>query len=111
MKHSSKKMKFFFKKWLAFEKAHGSDASVEHVKQRALDAMLAQPRKAKGHDDRAKQRPLGLVEAISMPLDLATKGANNVVLDQLQQQRRPAVMYLPSRSPSYGKCLALATCN
>ncbi|KAJ2041176.1 rRNA biogenesis protein rrp5 [Coemansia sp. S3946] len=37
MKHSSKKMKFFFKKWLAFEKAHGSDASVEHVKQRALE--------------------------------------------------------------------------
>ncbi|KAJ2249537.1 hypothetical protein GGI13_004247 [Coemansia sp. RSA 455] len=64
--------------------------------------MLAQPHKAKEHDDRAKQRPLGLVEAISMPLDLATKRANNVVLDQLQQQRRPAVMYLPSRSPSYG---------
>ncbi|KAJ2898222.1 rRNA biogenesis protein rrp5, partial [Coemansia aciculifera] len=37
MKHSSKKMKFFFKKWLAFEKAHGSDASIEHVKQRALE--------------------------------------------------------------------------
>ncbi|KAJ2022455.1 rRNA biogenesis protein rrp5, partial [Coemansia sp. S610] len=37
MKHSSKKMKFFFKKWLAFEKAHGSDASTEHVKQRALE--------------------------------------------------------------------------
>ncbi|KAJ2470842.1 rRNA biogenesis protein rrp5, partial [Coemansia sp. RSA 2322] len=37
MKHSSKKMKFFFKKWLAFEKAHGTDASIEHVKQRALE--------------------------------------------------------------------------
>ncbi|KAJ2817176.1 rRNA biogenesis protein rrp5, partial [Coemansia furcata] len=37
MKHSSKKMKFFFKKWLAFEKAHGSEASIEHVKQRALE--------------------------------------------------------------------------
>ncbi|KAJ2603240.1 rRNA biogenesis protein rrp5 [Coemansia sp. RSA 1721] len=37
MKHSSKKMKFFFKKWLAFEKAHGSEESVEHVKQKALE--------------------------------------------------------------------------
>ncbi|KAJ1814570.1 rRNA biogenesis protein rrp5 [Coemansia sp. RSA 2598] len=37
MKHSSKKMKFFFKKWLAFEKAHGSDETVEHVKQKALE--------------------------------------------------------------------------
>ncbi|KAJ2359761.1 rRNA biogenesis protein rrp5 [Coemansia sp. RSA 2607] len=37
MKHSSKKMKFFFKKWLAFEKSHGSDETVEHVKQKALE--------------------------------------------------------------------------
>ncbi|KAJ2883898.1 hypothetical protein H4R27_002460 [Coemansia aciculifera] len=63
--------------------------------------MLAQPCKAKEHDDRAEGRPLGLIEAISMPSDLATKRANHVVLDQLQQQRRPAVLYLPSRSPSY----------
>ncbi|ORX72165.1 hypothetical protein DL89DRAFT_265795 [Linderina pennispora] len=37
MKHSSKKMKFFFKKWLAFEKAHGDDAHVEHVKNKARE--------------------------------------------------------------------------
>ncbi|KAJ1879857.1 rRNA biogenesis protein rrp5, partial [Kickxella alabastrina] len=37
MKHSSKKMKFFFKKWLAFEKTHGSDDTIEHVKEKALE--------------------------------------------------------------------------
>ncbi|PIA19483.1 hypothetical protein COEREDRAFT_78831 [Coemansia reversa NRRL 1564] len=37
MKLSSKKVKFFFKKWLKFEKDHGSEATVEHVKQRARE--------------------------------------------------------------------------
>ncbi|KAJ2862756.1 rRNA biogenesis protein rrp5 [Coemansia erecta] len=37
MKFSSKKMKFLFKKWLAFEKAHGSEPTIEHVKDRALE--------------------------------------------------------------------------
>ncbi|KAJ1668258.1 rRNA biogenesis protein rrp5 [Coemansia sp. RSA 1646] len=37
MKFSSKKMKFLFKKWLGFEKTHGSEATIEHVKDRALE--------------------------------------------------------------------------
>ncbi|KAJ2653673.1 rRNA biogenesis protein rrp5 [Coemansia sp. RSA 1250] len=37
MKHSSKKMKFLFKRWLKFEKDHGSEATIEHVKQRARE--------------------------------------------------------------------------
>ncbi|KAJ2815108.1 rRNA biogenesis protein rrp5, partial [Coemansia erecta] len=37
MKNSSKKMKFFFKKWLKFEKDHGTEATVEHVKQKARE--------------------------------------------------------------------------
>ncbi|KAJ2614175.1 rRNA biogenesis protein rrp5 [Coemansia sp. RSA 1365] len=37
MKLSSKKVKSFFKKWLKFEKDHGSEATVEHVKQRARE--------------------------------------------------------------------------
>ncbi|KAF9131428.1 rRNA biogenesis protein rrp5 [Mortierella sp. 14UC] len=36
LKLSSKKMKFFFKKWLAYEKDNGDDESVEEVKRRAL---------------------------------------------------------------------------
>jgi rRNA biogenesis protein RRP5 len=34
---SSKKMKFFFKRYLDFEKTYGTDATVEHVKQRARE--------------------------------------------------------------------------
>ncbi|KAJ2081596.1 rRNA biogenesis protein rrp5 [Coemansia sp. RSA 988] len=37
MKLSSKKIKSFFKKWLKFEKDHGSEATMEHVKQRARE--------------------------------------------------------------------------
>ncbi|KAJ2723430.1 rRNA biogenesis protein rrp5 [Coemansia sp. Benny D115] len=37
LKHSSKNMKFFFKKWLSFEKAHGTDETIEHVKEKALE--------------------------------------------------------------------------
>ncbi|KAJ2161365.1 rRNA biogenesis protein rrp5 [Coemansia sp. RSA 552] len=37
MRFSSKKVKFFFKKWLKFEKDHGTDGSIEHVKQRARE--------------------------------------------------------------------------
>jgi rRNA biogenesis protein RRP5 len=37
LKFSSKKMKFFFKKYLDFEKKHGTTESVEHVKQAARD--------------------------------------------------------------------------
>ncbi|KAJ1996389.1 rRNA biogenesis protein rrp5 [Coemansia spiralis] len=37
MRFSSKKMKFFFKKWLGFEKTHGTDATIEHVKAKALE--------------------------------------------------------------------------
>ncbi|KAI8369582.1 uncharacterized protein BYT42DRAFT_607950 [Radiomyces spectabilis] len=36
MKYSSKKMKFLFKKWLQYEKQHGSEDDVERVKQKAL---------------------------------------------------------------------------
>ncbi|CAM0137852.1 rRNA biogenesis protein rrp5 [Umbelopsis sp. WA50703] len=36
MKHSSKKMKFFFKKWLAYEKDNGSEKDIDEVKKRAL---------------------------------------------------------------------------
>ncbi|KAJ3186618.1 hypothetical protein HDU85_007438 [Gaertneriomyces sp. JEL0708] len=36
LKFSSKKMKFFFKKYLDFEKKHGTDATVEHVKAQAI---------------------------------------------------------------------------
>ncbi|KAK3822890.1 MAG: hypothetical protein J3Q66DRAFT_424329 [Benniella sp.] len=37
MKLSSKKMKFFFKKWLAYEKDNGDEEQVEEVKRRALE--------------------------------------------------------------------------
>ncbi|KAI7885333.1 nucleic acid-binding protein [Lichtheimia hyalospora FSU 10163] len=37
MKVSSKKMKFFFKKWLQYEKEHGSEEDAERVKEKALD--------------------------------------------------------------------------
>lgn len=33
---SSKKIKSFFKKYLEFEKEHGNDETVEHVKNAAL---------------------------------------------------------------------------
>ncbi|KAG0259771.1 rRNA biogenesis protein rrp5 [Mortierella polycephala] len=36
LKLSSKKMKFFFKKWLAYEKDNGDELHVEEVKRRAL---------------------------------------------------------------------------
>ncbi|KAG1458047.1 hypothetical protein G6F56_006482 [Rhizopus delemar] len=36
MKFSSKKMKFIFKKWLLFEKGHGSEDDVQKVKERTL---------------------------------------------------------------------------
>lgn len=36
MKFSSKKMKFLFKKWLQYEKDHGSADDVEHVKEKTL---------------------------------------------------------------------------
>ncbi|KAJ2810217.1 hypothetical protein FBU31_008039 [Coemansia sp. 'formosensis'] len=70
--------------------------------------MLAQAHKAKEHDDRAEGRPLGFVKAMVMQSDLATERASRTVLEpqQQQQQRRPAVLYLPARSPSNGKCLA-----
>jgi len=29
-------MKFFFKKWLAYEKDHGTEKDIEEVKKRAL---------------------------------------------------------------------------
>jgi hypothetical protein len=37
MKFSSKKMKFFFKKYLDYEKKHGDEDAIEHVKQAAMD--------------------------------------------------------------------------
>ena len=37
IKFSSKKMKFIFKKWLMFEKAHGTEDDVEEVKNKAKD--------------------------------------------------------------------------
>ncbi|KAJ2769800.1 rRNA biogenesis protein rrp5, partial [Coemansia nantahalensis] len=37
MKHTPRKMKFFFKKWLQFERDHGDDATAEHVKRRARE--------------------------------------------------------------------------
>ncbi|KAF9198450.1 rRNA biogenesis protein rrp5 [Haplosporangium sp. Z 27] len=36
LKLSSKKMKFFFKKWLAYEKDHGDEEHIDEVKRRAL---------------------------------------------------------------------------
>ena len=36
LKVSSKKMKFFFKKYLEFEKKHGTEEGVEHVKEAAM---------------------------------------------------------------------------
>ncbi|KAI8379895.1 hypothetical protein EDC96DRAFT_473229 [Choanephora cucurbitarum] len=36
MKFSSKKMKFLFKKWIQFEKAHGSEDEIERVREKAL---------------------------------------------------------------------------
>jgi rRNA biogenesis protein RRP5 len=32
-----KKMKFLFRRWLEFETAHGSAATAQHVKERALE--------------------------------------------------------------------------
>ncbi|KTW29664.1 hypothetical protein T552_00873 [Pneumocystis carinii B80] len=37
VKISSKKASFFFKKWIIYEKNHGTDESVENVKQRAIE--------------------------------------------------------------------------
>ncbi|KAL1925395.1 uncharacterized protein VTP21DRAFT_278 [Calcarisporiella thermophila] len=42
LKFSSKKMKFFFKKWLQFEKENGGERDVEEVKQRALEYVQRQ---------------------------------------------------------------------
>ena len=36
LKLSAKKMKFFFKKYLDFEKSHGDEKSIEDVKTKAL---------------------------------------------------------------------------
>ena len=36
MKFSSKKMKFLFKKWIQFEKAHRSEDEIERVREKAL---------------------------------------------------------------------------
>ncbi|GBF92560.1 hypothetical protein Rsub_05174 [Raphidocelis subcapitata] len=36
-----KKMKFLFRRWLEFEKAHGSEEQAAHVKQRALEYVQA----------------------------------------------------------------------
>jgi rRNA biogenesis protein RRP5 len=36
---SSKKMKYFFKRWLAFEKEFGTDQTVARVKQKAQDYL------------------------------------------------------------------------
>ncbi|KAI8371887.1 hypothetical protein BD560DRAFT_351467 [Blakeslea trispora] len=36
MKFSSKKMKFLFKKWIQFEKTHGSEDEIERVREKAL---------------------------------------------------------------------------
>jgi len=32
-----KKMKFLFRRWLEFERSHGSEEQVQHVKERALE--------------------------------------------------------------------------
>ncbi len=37
-----KKMKFLFKRYLEYEKQHGTAAGVEHVKKRALEYVEAQ---------------------------------------------------------------------
>jgi rRNA biogenesis protein RRP5 len=37
-----KKMKFLFKRYLDYEKAHGTPATVEHVKKRAMEYVEAQ---------------------------------------------------------------------
>jgi len=37
MKWSSKKMKYFFKRYLEFEKLHGTEETIEHVKQKARE--------------------------------------------------------------------------
>jgi rRNA biogenesis protein RRP5 len=36
-----KKMKVLFRRWLEFEKAHGSEGHAAHVKQRALEYVQA----------------------------------------------------------------------
>jgi len=42
MKWSSKKMKYFFKRFLEFEKEHGDEDTVEHVKQAAREYVESQ---------------------------------------------------------------------
>jgi rRNA biogenesis protein RRP5 len=42
---SSKKMKFIFKKWLQFEKDHGTVKQQEHVKQRAVEYVESRSQK------------------------------------------------------------------
>ena len=37
MKISSKKMKFFFKKWLQYENEHGTEEDADLVKEKALE--------------------------------------------------------------------------
>ena len=37
MKLSAKKLKFFFKKFLDFEKSHGDDKHIEYVKKKAFE--------------------------------------------------------------------------
>ncbi|KAJ2781535.1 rRNA biogenesis protein rrp5 [Coemansia javaensis] len=43
MNHAPRKMKFLFKKWLKFEKDHGSEATVERVKERAREYVGSLP--------------------------------------------------------------------
>ncbi|KAJ2416504.1 hypothetical protein GGI10_000925 [Coemansia sp. RSA 2530] len=65
--------------------------------------MLAHPRKAKEHGGRAEGRSLDLVDVTTMSSDLPAESASRAALDrQQQQQRRPAALYLPARSPPYG---------
>jgi len=42
MKWSSKKMRYFFKRYLEFEKEHGDEEAIEHVKQKAREYVESQ---------------------------------------------------------------------
>ncbi|KAJ2734694.1 hypothetical protein IW152_002137 [Coemansia sp. BCRC 34962] len=63
--------------------------------------MLAHPCKAKEHDDRAEGRPLELVKVTTMSPDLPTECPSRTTLDQQQQQRQAAALYLPARNLPY----------
>eukprot|EP00127_Corallochytrium_limacisporum_P003808 Clim_evm22s153 gene=Clim_evmTU22s153 len=51
LKLSTKKMKFVFKKWLDFEKKHGTSAQQDHVKQRAREYVQSLAAKSTPDDD------------------------------------------------------------